>query len=55
MLLQPDGKIVFAGGLNPSYNTYPQDFAVARMNSNGTLDTSFGTNGVAATSDRRQL
>ena len=36
---QPDGKIVVAGSTYISYLNY--DFAVARLNSNGTLDTSF--------------
>jgi uncharacterized delta-60 repeat protein len=48
-LMQPDGKIVFAGGFNPSWNAYPQDFAIARMNSDGSRDTTFGTNGLVST------
>ncbi|MEH2461682.1 putative Ig domain-containing protein [Nostoc sp.] len=36
--VQPDGKILVAGG---SYNGINNDFAIARYNSNGTLDTSF--------------
>lgn len=40
--LQPDGKIVVAGMSN-------YDFALARYNSNGTLDSSFGTGGVVTT------
>ena len=40
--LQSDGKIVVAG-------TYVDDFAVVRFNSDGTLDTSFDTNGIAVT------
>ena len=47
--LQPDGKIVLVGGINPGVNLPPQDFALVRYNSNGTLDTSFGTNGVVIT------
>src|SRR6185369_1594957 len=40
--LQGDGKIVVAGGtVIGLFN----DFALARYNSNGTLDTSFGTGG----------
>ncbi|MGI8714934.1 MAG: hypothetical protein ACR2NR_17495 [Solirubrobacteraceae bacterium] len=39
--VQPDGKIVVAGSVNP-INTR---IAVARFNSNGTLDTSFGSGG----------
>ncbi|MUG95780.1 hypothetical protein F7734_26855 [Scytonema sp. UIC 10036] len=39
--LQPDGKIVMAGSNN--------DFVLARYNTNGTLDTSFGSNGKVIT------
>ena len=39
--LQPDGKIIVAGGL--------QDMVVARYNADGSLDTSFGNAGVAST------
>jgi uncharacterized delta-60 repeat protein len=47
--LQPDGKIVVAGfaGMNPFSN-----FALARYNSNGTLDASFGTGGIVTTQFR---
>ena len=49
LVLQPDGKIVTAaatvnGGLN-------LNFAVARYNSNGTLDQSFGSGGYAVNGD----
>ena len=44
--LQPDGKIVAAGAIN----TGTSDFAVARYNANGTLDTSFGAGGHVITS-----
>jgi uncharacterized delta-60 repeat protein len=51
LAVQPDGKIVWAGTEgNPNFvpgGTF--QFAVARFNSNGTLDTGFGTNGVATT------
>jgi uncharacterized delta-60 repeat protein len=40
MALQPDGKIVVAGGL-------ADDFTVARFASDGSLDPSFGSNGSA--------
>ena len=39
LILQSDGKIV-AGGY--SYNGSNSNFALARYNANGTLDTSFG-------------
>ena len=42
--LQTDGKIVAAG-----YTYGDGDFAVARYNSNGSLDTSFGTTGIITT------
>ena len=41
--LQPDGKIVAVGG------TFV-DFALARYNTDGSLDTSFGTGGIVITS-----
>jgi uncharacterized delta-60 repeat protein len=48
---QPDGKFVVAGTTRafgpPSMN--PQDFALARYNPNGTLDTSFGVDGQVTT------
>ena len=36
--IQPDGKIVIAGSTGGATS----DFAIARYNANGTLDTSFG-------------
>src|SRR5215813_8718294 len=44
--LQPDGKIVAAGGLVIGLFN---DFVLARYNSNGTLDTNFGTGGKVIT------
>lgn len=46
MQILPDGKILVAGQAQISSST-GSDFAVARYNTTGTLDTSFGTNGVA--------
>ena len=43
VLVQPDGKIVAAG----FWDGGSAHFAVARYNSNGSLDTSFSTNGLA--------
>ena len=42
MLIQPDGKIILIGGS-------ATDFVLARYNSNGTLDTGFGTGGLVTT------
>jgi uncharacterized delta-60 repeat protein len=39
MAIQPDGKIVMVGGSI-------SDFVLARYNTNGSLDTTFGTNGL---------
>ena len=44
--VQPDGKIVAAGYANIDGN---EDFALVRYNSNGALDTSFGTGGRVTT------
>jgi len=44
--IQGDGKIVLAGWAN---NGNDHDFALARYNSNGTLDNNFGTGGKAIT------
>ncbi len=45
-VLQTDGKIVVGGS---SYTGSKTDFALVRYNSNGSLDTSFGTGGVVTT------
>ena len=45
--IQSDGKIIAAGS---SYNGSDNDFAVVRYNSNGSLDNTFGTNGIVTTS-----
>jgi uncharacterized delta-60 repeat protein len=42
--LQSDGKIVVSGGGGPS-----NDFALARLNADGSLDNSFGANGKVTT------
>src|SRR5262249_11389312 len=42
LALQPDGKIIAAGMTAVNFNP---SFAVARYNSNGTLDTTFGIGG----------
>jgi len=42
VVLQPDGKIVVAGRSSG-------DFGVARYNTNGTLDTTFGSGGEVRT------
>jgi len=44
--VQPDGKLVAAGAATINWQA---DFALARYNSNGTLDTGFGTDGRVTT------
>ena len=49
VVVQPDGKIIVAGG---TYATFPAgggQFALARYNSDGSLDTSFGVGGLVRT------
>ena len=45
LVLQPDGKLVVAG----SSTNEREDFALVRYNPNGSLDTSFGTDGTVTT------
>ncbi|MEO8071917.1 MAG: FG-GAP-like repeat-containing protein [Acidobacteriota bacterium] len=52
LVIQPDGKIVVAGMVlldfsDPRFNHY--NFGLARYNTNGSLDTTFGTNGLVIT------
>jgi uncharacterized delta-60 repeat protein len=47
LLLQPDGKIVLAGDSNQGASG--NDFALARFNADGTLDTTFGSGGKVLT------
>jgi len=46
--LQPDGKIVVIGNAQSADGTL-SEFAVARFNANGTLDSAFGTGGKVTT------
>ncbi len=49
LALQPDGKIVLAGYvLGPDWKT-PQNMAMARFNTDGSLDTAFGGTGIVVT------
>ena len=47
--LLPDGKIVAAGGRSGAYGSGLSDFALARYNKDGSLDTSFGIEGKLTT------
>jgi uncharacterized delta-60 repeat protein len=52
--IQPDGKIIVGGDRKysisnpPTPNTFTTELILARYNQNGTLDNTFGTNGIAA-------
>lgn len=50
VVVQPDGKIVAAGHANPTLGEVDADFALARYNADGTLDTTFGDGGRVTTS-----
>ena len=50
LVIQPDGKLVAAGYSNIGTLATPLlRFALARYNTNGTLDTTFGTGGIVTT------
>jgi uncharacterized delta-60 repeat protein len=49
VVVQPDGKILVAGGAFPAF-TFLGDFELARYNPDGSLDTSFGAGGIVTTS-----
>lgn len=50
LAVEPDGKIVLAGyTFNPNNVAASNDFALARYEANGSLDTTFGTGGKAVT------
>lgn len=48
LVLAPDGKIIVAGAAFKTFAT-PPDFAVRRYNSDGSIDTNFGTGGAITT------
>jgi uncharacterized delta-60 repeat protein/uncharacterized repeat protein (TIGR01451 family) len=47
--VQPDGKIIVAGGANLTYPNSTGDFALLRYATDGRLDSSFGKHGVITT------
>ncbi len=48
VVIQPDGKIVVAGGAFPLF-TFLGNFEIVRYNSNGSLDRTFGNGGIVTT------
>ncbi len=51
MLLQPNGKIVMAGFEVGQEGVAPGKMSMVRYNSNGSLDTTFGTGGISLVTD----
>ena len=51
LAIQPDGRLVVAGGTRPfgPYDEHPPDFALARYNRDGSLDTTFDGDGKVST------
>jgi uncharacterized delta-60 repeat protein len=51
LAIQPDGKLVVVGSTRPfgPYDQHPPDFALARYNPDGSLDTTFDGDGKAST------
>jgi len=49
VVVQPDGKILVAGGAFPGF-TFLGDFELVRYNPDGSLDASFGSGGIVTTS-----
>jgi uncharacterized delta-60 repeat protein len=47
VVVEPDNKVVFAGGFQPDDWNFAADLFVARVNADGSSDTSFGDGGVA--------
>lgn len=45
VIIQPDGKILLGGGSVQPTNPSIVDFAITRLNANGSLDTTFGSDG----------
>ncbi|MBI5278494.1 MAG: hypothetical protein HY854_18795 [Burkholderiales bacterium] len=49
LAVQPDGKVLIAGMGNFNQSGYGGDFAMARVNPDGSLDTGFGAGGIVVT------
>ncbi|HYG11850.1 MAG TPA: Calx-beta domain-containing protein, partial [Pyrinomonadaceae bacterium] len=50
LVIQPDGKIVLAGEATDQTQDFSSGFALARYNTDGSLDTTFDTDGLLITS-----
>jgi len=46
VLVQPDGKIILVGEVYNSMQSPPQDISISRYDQDGSVDVSFGSNGI---------
>jgi uncharacterized delta-60 repeat protein len=51
LVLQPDKKFIVIGSTSDVNNGFQSNFALARYNANGSLDNTFGINGITVTID----
>ena len=49
MARQADGKLIVAGSSNTTLNDFDDDFALVRYEADGTVDTTFGVDGMVLT------
>ncbi len=49
VVLQPDGKVIIGGGTNDNSTIQNENFCLVRLNDDGSLDQSFGNNGIVVT------
>jgi uncharacterized delta-60 repeat protein len=49
IVVTPSGQLIVAGSVEPSASSSASDFALARYNADGSLDTTFGTGGKVTT------
>src|SRR5688500_2418993 len=49
LVVQADGRVLLAGGVRITSTSSGTDFALVRYNADGSLDTTFGTNGMVRT------
>ncbi len=52
VVVQPDGKVVVGGSVQPTPGDLDSDFLIVRYNPDGSLDTSFGGDGLVMSSYR---
>jgi uncharacterized delta-60 repeat protein len=53
ILIEPNGTILLAGSTEPTFPSHGTDFALVRLNRNGSIDKSFGKKGLVVTNFSR--